>query len=650
MNANGGSGLSSATRLREIASQLHFDDYERLSLSLSDEDQTLLSLIAEEGVTLADSNLVFETLETRNNLTAEHCFSTLSPSASKVEKFIAADRLWEREISAQVMASGRFLALCHEQADILSAATDVIQSGEMRPYDALQVIAAAIPYLSKIPTTSLLTLYEAQFEITRNDLAGDLLPEALEKRLKGDQPLCRDILEAVRSTPTSANSNLYLVAAIMWLAEAPVEAAELVLCDAKSENPVLVLNATRSLGRALKLCHLPTTHADRALQAVLTNADHTDTIVQRSAIFELVSHSRANEVCAQRTDGLLAEGRRPAFDAVAYFLFSESKSLDQFGRRSAWIEALSKLPADASGALKHFNWILARLLKGSEEELAVATLQRWLLQLPSGALTEDQVLSLMNDTFREITQRQELRDRLVTQWLLCEELRLPRLIGNLISRLSFEQHSPLSFDAEAVSSLDRPGLILLARRMLGYVIYETPLLDLTLSLLRLESTALSLPSLVQSLLIDEIGIDYPQETMDRIKAYSEESGSDETHQLKERVTKAITGYLDTLHALPELMEIRPSPRLAEAFGKAQARAMSKSREKAEEASILRQLATCITLKAGRASFSYRGGGYTTAFPLQTHSVSVTLPRRTVMDKIGHEISNFMYRTARRDEP
>ncbi|HCT39610.1 MAG TPA: hypothetical protein DF427_00200 [Moraxellaceae bacterium] len=640
---------SAATRLREVASQLHFDDYERLSFAVNDEDQAILNMIAEEGVALISNDLVFKTLHDRNRLTAEHFFSTLSPSSTEVEKLAVANRLWTREISAQDRASGRFLALCHDQADMLLAATDVIQLGKMPPYAALHLIAAAIPYLPMIHIPSLLTLYEIQFDITQSDLAGDFLPDALERRLSGNPTFCQDIIEAVRSTPTTANSNLYIVAALSWLSQTPVPATELIINDAQAENSVLVINATQSLGRALKLGHLPSSHVDRCLQIILTNTDHTNTSVQRSAIFELFSNSPTREICAQRADELLAIRHHAALEAAAYLLFIESKSLQQFTRRSTWIAAMSWLPATAPNALRHFDRILTGLLNSGEVELAITTLQDWLIQLPSGALTEEQVISLMDDTFREIIQRQDLRDRLITQWLLHEELLLPRLIGSLISRLSFEMHCALIFDADTVARLDRPELILLVRRMLGYVIYEAPLLDLTFSLLRLESTALSLPRLVQSLLIEEIGIDYPQETMDRIQAYAENDGGPEAYQLRDRVITAISSYLDAIHSLPKLTELRPSPRLSEAFAKAHARVMSRSREQAEEASIFRQIATYVPLKAGRASFSFREDGYTNASPLQTHSVSIMIPRRSVMDKIGHEINQFLFRHAQRED-
>lgn len=70
---------SAATRLREVASQLHFDDYERLSFAVNDEDQAILNMIAEEGVALISNDLVFKTLHDRNRLTAEHFFRLSAP-------------------------------------------------------------------------------------------------------------------------------------------------------------------------------------------------------------------------------------------------------------------------------------------------------------------------------------------------------------------------------------------------------------------------------------------------------------------------------------------------------------------------------------------------------------------------------------------
>lgn len=649
MTATANHPPSPSIRLRELAWQLHLADYDNLSLPIDQDDLSLLVQLTDEDVSLLDGSLVFKSLEARNQLAAEHGCAVLNHALDDSERFIVANRLWRKEFSAKDLASGRLLALCHEQVDILASAAEVIQSGKIPPYDVLHAISAAIPYLSTIPVASLLALYTAQFEITQRDLAGDPLLEALEKRFREDHSLCHQILTAVRTAPTYANSSLYLIAALNLLTDASNDTADLIVIDANSNNAVLALDATRSLGRALKLGLLPSSHIDSAIHTILKNADHPDGALQRSAIFELTTQSLVNELCAQKVDSLLEERRSSALEATSYFLFSERESLASFERRDAWITALSALPADSLTALRHFDWILAQLIKSGEEKLAVEVLQRWILQLPSKSIVEDQVLSLIDATFREINQRQGLRNKLLTQWLIHNDLRLPKLASALISKITFEKHISLSFDADTVSSLDHTGLILLARRMLGYVIYEKPLLDLTFSLLAPSSANLPLPSLVKTLLIDEVGIDFPHETMTRVQAYAKEVGDEEANQLSNHVTTAINSYLEALHSLPKLAALKPSPRLAEAFAKAQARTMSRSREMAEEKSILRSLSTYIPLKAGRASFSYGNDGYTTAFPLQTHSVSITIPRRMVMDKIGHEISNFIYRLAQREE-
>lgn len=640
---------ASIDRVRQIANQLHFNSHDQLTTTISDEDEAIVRPIANAGITLKQNELEFESLEIRNRYVADYWYTKFNHSHPPVEAFQLAESLWGREIGSNDTASGRFLALCNQQIDILSSASDIIQSGQMRPYDVIECITTAIPYLSHIHTPSLLALYEAQFEVSKHDLAGDLFPKALERRLVADQILCREIIQSIRLSPSLATSNLYLVAALMWIPESPKEVVDLILKDSRDENPVLVLNAIRSIARSLTLNRIPSDHIENCIQAILMGSESSDPLVLRTSIFELFQNSTAFEQLRMRANQLISESNQTALEAAAHFLLIEGFSLSSLPHQKSWIESLSRLSATSLTAIRHFDRIISKLLKEGEADFALSTMQGWLTQLPNGALTEDKVISLMDSSFREITKQTEIRDHLITKWLINENLLLPRLVGGMISSLTFSTYKTLSFDAKLVAELDRPGLILLARRMLGYVIYESPLIDLTLSLLRATSTAMSLPSLVQSLLIQEIGVDYPQDTLHRVKAYAEEVGSSESIELRENVTQAITHYLDALNSLPDLIELRPSPRLAEAFSKAQARSMSRSREKIEEASIFRQIATYVPLKAGRATFSFHEGEYTSASPLQTHSVSVTLPRRSVMDKIGHEISSFLYRTSQREE-
>jgi hypothetical protein len=77
--------------------------------------------------------------------------------------------------------------------------------------------------------------------------------------------------------------------------------------------------------------------------------------------------------------------------------------------------------------------------------------------------------------------------------------------------------------------------------------------------------------------------------------------------------------------------------------------MDESFEVANEKSIFRQIATQITIKAGRGTFNFRDANYGPSMKLESISHSIELPRREAFDPIGNSIRHFGFRLAKRDE-
>lgn len=115
------------------------------------------------------------------------------------------------------------------------------------------------------------------------------------------------------------------------------------------------------------------------------------------------------------------------------------------------------------------------------------------------------------------------------------------------------------------------------------------------------------------------------------------------------VAETIDLVVNAQSSLPMLNELRPPTRLHRLFARARAKQMNESVEEASKDSIWRQIATQITIKAGRGTFSYRDANYGPSMKLSSMSHSIELPRREAFDPIGNSIRHLGFRLAKRDE-
>ena len=205
-----------------------------------------------------------------------------------------------------------------------------------------------------------------------------------------------------------------------------------------------------------------------------------------------------------------------------------------------------------------------------------------------------------------------------------------------------------TFSPEVLNTFTSKDFRFLARRMLGYVISEEPLLSLTFSLLETDNATDRSFGWVYSLLTDEVGRDYAHATMDALKVRQEAANSPE-RELLAQIYAILLRRSTAMDDLTRLHELRPPMRLHRAIELNQAREMEEAMETANEKSIVRLISTVISMKAGRGWFSVSDNKVGPTQHLQSISHSVSLPKRALTDPVGYAIAGLHYRIAKRDD-
>lgn len=638
------------TQIGELALNLHKNRTEELVCELPSGCQ-LPARSDFVYFTVENSMVSFASIEARNRYIARHVFETnrKDNNADSQMWLKTAHEIWRHEIGKDDKASGRLLALVHAKSDIFSIASNAIANKYMEVFKVLHVVQAALPYLAKVKPDGIISLCAAQYELTKNDLAAGHFFSHLEMLLSAHPGICCKIHKYLRSNISDSIANLHSVS-ILALAKAfPEESLALAYEDYGSSKVILKRVSIWTLGRLLKSSHVKETALPSVSGTIIACMRDPDEQIRRPAILAAAQLLTIMDVFDAPLFSLGESQDQNALAAIAHTLIVNTQEMKEKVNFREWVLLLCKLPSSA-GSLGNFDCLLSQLLREKDnQQLAITCLTEWASINSMDIPRDKSVTKLFDSTVFELAKRQELLSQVITDWLLSDSRQLASAAAGMLSHLWSHEVHDVEFYVPRIDMLWESDLLYLARRMLGFVYSESHLISLTLSLLKTNNPQQRVFDLVFSILVTELGQDYPELT---IKALDEEKArttDDEWTAFLDRAINAITNRMNAIESLPRLMELRPSQCLQRQFFQAHAKQMNSMIEDSRKDSIIRQIATEIPIKAGRGMFSYRDGSYTETCQMQPYSHAVALPRRHILDSVGYDISHLGFRVAKRDD-
>ncbi|MDP2700132.1 HEAT repeat domain-containing protein [Thalassospira sp.] len=636
-------------RVRQIAVDcLSKKGEEGLSHDLNEEDLVLLETVSSIEFTVSRNVLKFSDPECRNQFASEHFFERdqhqedFAPIATALE--IRNQEGWREH-----GAAGRYLALAHSRTDIFQCAANSVVAENHSTFDVLDVVQSALPYIDVPSVDGLISLCDAQYEHTKRDLMQGRFFTVFADCYQGNLDLFRLIIEAVREGLKNSTASLYTMSLLRISETEPEETIGYIFRDVNTTNPVLRANATWALGRLFLLHRVPETKLSDStdyLSEAVTNANEE---IRLAAYMALAEGALIHPPLTDTLNNLLEKEDQDLLRTLALVIFQRTDEAETSPYFDGWVMALSALSANEEAALDNLDFVLAGLLKKGRQEFVLSVLETWILRNAGDMPKTKELTKLFDSTFHKLLNDEDMRSRMMTSWLIRDEYQMQKAADAILSELHLCKVHQITFSQDMVKKFDKDDLILLIRRMLGYVNDEEHLLSLLFSLLSVDGADENPLPLVKEVLTKEVGFDFPASTCDRLKELRAKSKNPEIQHMCEYVIKSIDDYFDALKALPQIKELRPSHDLQVKIQKEHGKTMAAYKKAAEEKSIVRQLATCIPLKAGSAFFSFRDGEIGESSHLQSFSHSITLPRRYVQDTVGYELSRLIHRNSKKGQ-
>ncbi|MBS0424389.1 MAG: hypothetical protein JSR71_08195 [Proteobacteria bacterium] len=598
------------------------------------------------------SNLSFFSIAARNHCTAVHSFQKLGNSDALLnvqEIFDEAHQLEIDEIGHTDFASGRFLGLISQKIDVLKAGTEVINASEARyVFNVLRNIGNALPFLREIKIQSLVDLAKVQYQKTGRDFAATMFFNQLDSYLSNHHGLARNLYTFVRNQISTDNTGLYR-SALIGMARAGhfVDATELALSDTASECTDLLPAALWALGCLKDYWGKESELKNRVQQALKAMGHHSDSNVSLQAWRALANAAVSQPELVIELLKHVQPNNQSALLVLSDFAFMNFKVAKDHPNFSEILDALTGLDADRTN---DFDYVLSQLIEiNSHGGLVYASLTNWVVKHYDSRNSDEKLGSCFGQSIRELIGKPLLHE-LITHWLISDERILGAAFHDLIGHLWVHEVRQPVFAKDILDTLTTDDFKYLARRLLGWTFHEEALLALTFSLLNTQNAQQRTFNLVYTLLVEEMGRNYPQSTLETIQEKLKDA-SPEEKRLLEQVQAELLTYTEAIKQLPVRHEFRPPipMRIRHAVALKKAREQREATDKANDKSTLQQLFTKIPLKAGTGCFSLFQGKISDINRLGSFSCFISLPAQYVVDPLNDEIKNLGFRSAKRGD-
>ena len=636
-------------KAREIAARsLDRNETNRLCIALLRDEAELFEECDYGSFSFKSNKLLFANSDSRDQLAAEHYFFN-EPARTATSPISLALEIRNQDGWRDQGAAGRFLALANQTSEIFKAASASIQEGGQRTFDILNVVQSAFPHIDTPSIDGLIALCEAQYEPTKGDFAASIFFNEFAKCYGENLEIFRSIIARVSPALMESTSSLYTMAVLLLSESRPEDALDIVFSDIAAESPTLRAAATLVLGRMVLLGRITNQHMQSvrsSLESLVTNEDEQ---VSMAAYCAVAEGALVEEEICQLLIQLLEHSTPELLRVLANALFQNHKKAEAHKEFEFWLLKLAEIPITEVGAINNFDHVLYQLIEKRGSGFVLPFLERWIVSNGGNALRRKELTDYFGSTLGTLLNDPETVSHIITGWLIRDEWPLRHAAKAVLSEVHLRGLKELSFSAKIVRGLDSQGLALLLRRLWGFAIHEEHLVSLTLSLLSINGVHSSVFPLLQDGLVNEIGFNFPDFTRERLKQLAETSEDSDVHSLCESVSSALSNYFDALEALPEAIELRPSLELIRKIQKQQNKMMAAHMKEAEKDSIVSLIASRVPLKAGRASFSFRGGTIGEASALGHIEHSMSLPRGHVLDAVGYELKTIAYKSSRRTD-
>lgn len=530
--------------------------------------------------------------------------------------------------------------------NVCQLGAEAISDG-INPFDVMNVLEGAIPDLS-LEIGSFVGLLEKLYCGTQNDLLAHIQYQSIDTLVEKQPDFSRQLLTALLEIDRPFIQG-YIASLFRSISVGNEEQTQQELEVLKEHNSVHVING---LINALSNLNYKVEKGGRLLKKTFQIFDFLEG-KEIEDIDACTAHAYGQliNVSSKASERILhyADKNKPLVDyAISRVLFLNAEEHGDEGWFRDSLRPLSRTLCDHKGAIDNLDYILSALIeKKKNSELVETFFVNWLLESDYSG-REDKLADLFGSTFAAFVKEKNFLWKFITRLFNHDNHKVHNAASEVTRFCNLHKIEPLKFDRNELGGLEEKDILYIVRKVLGYVIDSKTQSSLILSLLDKSPRNKKLQSLVHSVFVGYIGVEYPRPALEFLKQeLISTKGKIKPHLIRDAINE-IEKSLNEREQLTHLKEIMPPSQQINKVLLEQDKVMSASMKEARKGGIS-NLFKNILLKDGNGSFSYVGNDYRSVSKLSSHSSYFELPCSEIFHPVHAAIERAGFRRASRGD-
>lgn len=301
------------------------------------------------------------------------------------------------------------------------------------------------------------------------------------------------------------------------------------------------------------------------------------------------------------------------------------------------------------GTIDNLDYVLAGIVKSSTDpKSAVKFLEDWIVH-SDYPVNSGKMSKLFGSTFSAILENRKLLSYTLTAFFNHDNYRIHRAAADLVNYCNLMKIQELNLDKQFLKAMSPDDTVYICRKILGHVFEAKALRWLIYSVLDASPSTQRLRQLVENVMVDQIGKEYPTSTIEYLKLKSKTGPGKYRKLVASNALKKIRARERKLRALPRLEFLVPPTSQSRQVERASRASMSMTMNDVQKESPFLSVVTHIHLKYGNGSFSYINGSYTPVSKLSEFSTSIELPRSEISHSVLAALQRIEFRQVKRGE-
>lgn len=598
------------------------------------------------GIRFADERAMV-TAATAHLLAVESDQLLVSPRSC----FERLDQVFSLEIGKEYRVSGFALAELHntKRIDGFAWGRQAIETG-IDVFDVLHVMEGAVPYFAIASVQSMCDFFAGHYETVRRDLLGGSLYAKLPLWLSTLPDIAQALRQTYELSPKESTASLYGCALYGLILNFFDTGFDLAFKLAQSPTVLISGPALHILG-LVDYANPPHFQALEQIielcAGIVSTPGHPHFGTATSTLGRLLPKSEEKIV------PLLHKAASTENPEGLYALSETLFRLENELREREWFWPLflrlTVAKTERKGIFDNIDMVLTNWVNQPKwQDKPPAFLNAWIAHQSIETIQDGVLERLFDSTLHRLGQQLPLLIHTVTMWMLHDDIRYPMVASIVMRHFQIRRMEPMTLDKSALDALQPNEIIFLVRRILGFIIDCDTQINLIFSLVRTRDANVRTLDLVKEVLLDNVGYDYPYQTIDFLKKRQGSETDQVIVALSREIETTLSSRMATTNSLPWLKELVPVSAKTHRFARERGKQMNKAIDEASKDSIFRQLASHVVLKAGRKTFQRMQDRYTTPMELKEMSHSVAWPYSEISDPAGAALQRILFKTTTRN--